>query len=226
MNNPGFFKMVFSYFFPISLEKYHSMYSGNLMVVLENGKKVLNTNDVNYSYNSLHRVFKTAFKKSKLTINKDAKVLILGMGGGSIIQILREDYLLSASIKLIEIDPIIIEIACKEFGIKRFDPLDIVEMDALTFINENTEVYNLICVDIFINDRVPEKFLTVEFIQKIVNSLELGGSIYFNFMIPNDRIKTIFEDIFSFLLVKKDHGISNVFYLDLEENNKVLIVKK
>lgn len=226
MNEPGFFKKAFSYFFVIQLQKYKSIYSDTLIIAVENGKKVLNTNDVNYSYNSLHRVFKTAFKKSKLIIKQDTKALILGLGGGSIIQILREDYLLSAPIKLIEIDPIIIEIATTEFGINRYSPLDIVEEDAFDFINKNTEVYDLICMDIFINDCVPEKFLTINFIEKLVKSLELGGSIYFNVMLPNKRFKSIFMEIFTYLLRNKNKEITDVYYLKLEENNKVLIVKK
>lgn len=226
MNNPRVFKKIFSYFFAVPLQKYTSIYSGNLMVALENGKKVLNTDDVNYSYNSLHRVFKTAFRKSKLTIKKDNKVLILGLGGGSIVQILREDYLLTAPIKLIEIDPIIIQIASLEFGISKYDPLEIVEMDALEYIKINTEVYDLICIDLFINDQVPEKFLSTQFMQKVLNSLQSGGSIYYNIMVPSARFKAMFEEIFSFLQVNKGQEIADVYYLELEQNNKVLIVNK
>src|SRR6187431_2170171 len=140
----NFFTRIWSFIAPITLKKYHSQYSGNLYVSLENGKKVLNTSQVNYSFNSLHRVFKKAFSKTNLKIPHEAKVLMLGLGAGSIVQIIRKEYRSNASIIAVEIDPVIIEIAKAEFGIEQLQPIRLVLEDATLYMNHHNEKFDLI----------------------------------------------------------------------------------
>lgn len=190
MKQPGIFKIILSYLFPIHLRKYPSQYSGDLYITLENGKKMLNTHTVNYSFNSLHRVFKHAFKKTRLQINNHDSTLLLGLGGGSIVQILRKDYEISGPIAVVEIDPAIIMVATEEFNIHQYNPITIHEMDAFEFVQDNQDTFNLICVDLFIQDIVPAKFLSIDFVQKLLDALQKDGTIYFNIMLSNETIQT------------------------------------
>src|SRR5688572_24948220 len=138
LSHPGFVKKIASYFFEIRLRKYLSDFSGEIWVSLEQGRKVLNTPSVNYSFNSLHRVFKQAFRQTKLDTRKIKSTLILGLGGGSIIHILRKNYGLEGEIVAVEIDPVIIEIAKTEFNIDSFNPIHIELADAAQFVDSTS----------------------------------------------------------------------------------------
>jgi spermidine synthase len=226
MDQTSYIKKLFSYFSGVLLRKYISNYSGNLYIMLENGKKVLNTDQVNYSYNSLHRVFKTAFARSGLKADPIDHTLILGLGGGSILQILREDYNLKTPITIVEIDPVIIEIARREFNIDQYSPIHIIEADAMEYVENNTIQHNLVCIDLFINENVPSEFLNIAFMQKLLSATTISGSIYFNIIVAGKQVKEKLAEIRKFLEQKKGTEISDSYSLELEENNLVLVVKK
>ncbi len=215
-----------SYFWDIPLKKYESLLSGELTIALVNGRKVLNTQRVNYSYSSLHKVFQAVFKKSHLKNHLPQQVLMLGLGGGSIVEILRRDYGSIAPITVIEIDPVIIDIAKLEFNIDQYKPIDIIQMDAIDYINNSPAIYDMICIDIFINELVPDPFLTNDFVQRLIHILDQGGWIYFNIMISNTGLQSKFDGILEFLRRKKGHEIAEVTFYEIEENNRVLVVRK
>ncbi len=221
--NP-FFK-IWSFFLPIRLKIYPSDYSNQLEVAIEDGVKVLNTKAVNYSFNSLHRIFKEAFKKSNLHINHNSRVLMLGLGAGSIVKIIRKEYASKALITAVEIDPVVVDIATREFKIKEWgNPIHIINMDAFDFVQETKTHYSLICVDIFIHDIVPDKFLSSHFLLKAVHLLEQGGQLYFNFMDSNEAGIQQFKNLISDL--KNVSSITRVEQLYLEKNNQVLVVTR
>jgi spermidine synthase len=208
----------------IPLRKYHSNYSGNLYITMENGKKVLNTDTVNYSFNSLHRVFQEAFAKSSLVKGANLNTLILGLGAGSIIQILRKEYQMTGNITAVDIDPIIIEIAKSEFNIHQFDPVKLVQADALDFLKTDLDSYHLICMDLFINEEVPMQFLNIEFIKNLLTRLTPHGRLYINIMLVNGQIKKSFHLMYD--EIKQGAELNEVQLLQLEENNVVLMVIK
>ena len=88
-------KKLISYIFPIT-RKVESEYSGSLELTVFNGKKVLDTLNTNYSYGSLQRVLN--YSMDQLELDKTNNVLILGLGGGSVIQTLREEKKLTGKI--------------------------------------------------------------------------------------------------------------------------------
>jgi spermidine synthase len=221
----NFFLKIISYLVPITLKTYRSSISGELLIVAENGKKVLNTRQVNYSFNSLHRIFKAAFKKTGLPLSNDSKVLMLGLGAGSIAHIIRNEYQSKASITAIEIDPVVIEIAKTEFGIEQLQPIYIVQGDAIEYVLNLTSNFDIICVDLFVQDRVPQKFLHAEFIDQLITSLNPGGKIYFNFMDCSAELTGLFNQRVEALNTSK-HSFSSIVQLNLEENNRVLVVTK
>ncbi|MBT8393734.1 MAG: spermine synthase, partial [Bacteroidia bacterium] len=103
-----------SYIYPIT-KKVESKYSGTLEITWHNGKKHLNTKNANYSYGSLQKILKFGLQKIDLSNCKD--ILILGLGGGSVIDTLVKDFEYENHITAIEIDPVIIEIAKEEFNL-------------------------------------------------------------------------------------------------------------
>ena len=79
-----------------------------------NGKKVLDTQNTNYSYGNLGKVLKKALNHTPTNfLSENASILILGMGAGDVIQQLQNNFKSNAHITAVEIDPVIIEIVLK-----------------------------------------------------------------------------------------------------------------
>lgn len=166
-----------SYLYPIS-KKVPSIYSGLLEITWFNGKKHLNSKNAIYSYGSLQKVLKYGLKKLDLQACKE--VLILGMGGGSVIKTLRDDFNYKHNITAVEIDPSIIEIARTEFEMEASKELKIICEDAQFFIQLNTFKYDLIIIDLYIDTKVPSPFLKSYFWQNLVAACSKKGQLLFN----------------------------------------------
>ncbi len=100
-----------SYIYPIT-KKVESKYSGTLEITWHNGKKHLNTINANYSYGSLQKILK--FGLQNIDVSNCKKILILGLGAGSVIDTLIKDFKYKNHITALDIDPVIIEIAKAE----------------------------------------------------------------------------------------------------------------
>jgi spermidine synthase len=172
-------KRLLSYLFPISFKKYDSSLNGTLELNLVNGKLVLDTKFSNYSYGSLQRILHTGLQAIKFN-NNIRRVLILGLGGGSVIQTIRENFKSDALIVAVDIDPKIIDIAINEFNINRFKNVTIIQDDALSYIENSNDTFDLIIVDIFIGDTIPKIFTEVQFINSTVHHLNTDGKLIYN----------------------------------------------
>jgi len=98
------------------------------------------------------------------------EILILGMGGGSVIKTLQDDFKYENIITAIDIDPVIIKIAKEEFDIVENENLKIICEDAQLFMQFNTRKFDLIIIDLFIDIKVPSPFLETAFWQNLVNT--------------------------------------------------------
>lgn len=67
-------KNLLSYILPFVTHK-QSEYNGNLNIMLVNGKKLLNTQDANYSFGSLHRIMRFALGEIAYTGQEDILLL-------------------------------------------------------------------------------------------------------------------------------------------------------
>lgn len=176
-------KKYLSYFYPISIKKLKGEYHSVLEVTWENGKLILNTENANYSYGSLHQVFKKAFHFFNLSLTPTDKVLILGFGAGSVKKILRTQYHFNEKITGVEFDKKIIELAYDYFKIPyNNQKFNLVYDDALHFIKQNNKQYSVIIVDLFKDIEVPEEFLQKTFFESLLKCKTKNGVIFFNFI--------------------------------------------
>jgi spermidine synthase len=108
-------KKLLSYLYPITkmVETHHN---GMVEITYDQGKKVLDSTNANYSYGSLQRILKHGLQQ--IDLNNTRHILLLGLGGGSVIKTLRNEFQYEHKITAVEIDEIIIQIAFKEFNIK------------------------------------------------------------------------------------------------------------
>ena len=200
-------KRLLSYIYPVT-KTIISKYSGPLEITWYNGKKHLNSKNANYSYGSLQRILKFALEK--IDLSKVNSVLILGMGGGSVIETLRDHFNYAKHIDAVEIDPIIIEIAKNEFKISESETLKIHRKDAFDFVKTNDEKFDLIIVDLFIDLMVPDKFLSSKFWDNVMKSKSSTGVLIFNASVidsKSDAIKTL-----------TDYIKTKIFRVDVHEN--------
>lgn len=166
-----------SYLFPI-IRRIPSEHSGYLEVTLSNGRKVLDSSNANYSYGSLQRILR--FGLSKIPLKASDHVLLLGLGGGSVVATLRQEFQFAGHITAVDIDPAVIQIARQEFGIVPAPNLRIACADAFDFVKTQPETHAVIIVDLFIDNRVPDPFLSAEFWQHIADKTAPGGWVIFN----------------------------------------------
>ena len=211
-------KRLLSYIYPVT-KTIESKYSGKLEITWYNGKKHLNSANANYSYGSLQRILKFGLKK--IDLSKVNSVLILGLGGGSVIETLRQDFNYSKLIEAVELDSVIIDIAKTEFGIEQNETLKIHCADAYEFVKDHSKTFDLIIVDLYIDLDVPNKFLDFKFWDHILALKNSSGSIIFNAAVKVSKADKIIS-ISNYLKTK-------VFKVELYDNvnntNTVIIAK-
>jgi predicted membrane-bound spermidine synthase len=164
-------------------KNYSTKYNGILEVVRSGGKKYLDSANANYSYGSLQEIFLTILDTLMFendVFQKAERILLLGLGGGCVVEMLRNHYKTKAEIWAVEIDEAVICIAENEFGIKGGEKLHIICADAEEFIASETSQYDIILVDIFLDSTVPPQFLRREFFVQLSLRLKTGGKIVFN----------------------------------------------
>src|SRR5690606_26298728 len=147
-------KRLTSYLYPI-IKKIESDINGTLEITWYNGKKHLNSKNANYSYGSLQRILR--FGLEKIDLSKVHSVLLLGLGGGSVIETLRKDVDYQKNITAIDIDPVIINLAIDEFHLNSNGDLDIICDDAFHFIVLSNNTFDFIIIDLFIDTEVPKQ---------------------------------------------------------------------
>ncbi len=178
-----------SYIYPIT-KKVESKYSGTLEITWHNGKKHLNTKNANYSYGSLQKILK--FGLQKIDVSNCKNILILGLGAGSVIDTLIKDFKFKNHITALDIDPVIIEIAKTEFNLSENKNLKIICDDAVRYMNQNKNLFDLIIVDLFIDTEVPEFFFNSSLWNNLIQSNSEKGSILFNASLQNNNNKKLF----------------------------------
>lgn len=172
-------RRLLSYLFPKTLEISSSKYNPRLEVTLENGKLMLNAERVNYAFGKLDEVWRSAFSQIGLKKMKPRNLLILGLGPGNVVQIVNR-ILPDCKITGVEIDGEVIRLGKKYFGLGTYANLEIAEADAVEFVAGCTERFDLICIDLFVEDAVPHGAEQEEFIRNCRRLLSPGGLLLFN----------------------------------------------
>ncbi|WP_231373960.1 spermidine synthase [Aureivirga marina] len=211
-------KKYFSYVFPLT-KKIPSEFSGNLEITWYNGKKYLNTKNANYSYGSLQKILH--FGLEKISLKNYNSILILGMGGGSVIQTLRNDFHFKKKITTLDIDPKIIEIAKSEFGIHENENLEILCEDAFHFV-EKKLIFDGIIIDLFIDSNVPEKFYKKDFWKNVMKNISKNGFIIFNASLEN----TIQNELENIQKLLEENGFQISIFEKVENTNTLVLALK
>lgn len=212
-------KKLLSYFWPIR-KKVSTDYSGNIEILWINGKPFLNAQNATYSFGNLQRILEAAV--SDMDFSSVKNILILGLGGGSIVNSLREKFNHTGKITCVEIDKKMIGIAKREFSLLRFSNVYIENEDAFDFVKHHNDIFDLIIVDVFIDITVPKKFYTQEFLQNIDKLLSPNSRLVFNMGI-GDIGETVKNNVVAFF---KKSGSRVKLFENFMGANVVLIANR
>jgi spermidine synthase len=114
------------------------------------------------------------------------RVLMLGLGGGAIPSYFGR-FLPDAAIDTVELDPGVIDVAKKYFGIRETSRSRLYESDGRVFLNRHSEPYDLIMVDAFTGSYIPFHMMTKEFYQLVRERLAPQGVAAFN-ILPGSKL--------------------------------------
>jgi spermidine synthase len=107
------------------------------------------------------------------------KVLMLGLGGGSISTYLGR-HMPELPIDTVEIDPGVITAAKQYFGIRETPKVRYLEGDGRVYLTRHKEPYDLVLVDAYFGGYVPFHLLTKEFYALLKQRLTPNGAAVFN----------------------------------------------
>jgi spermidine synthase len=123
-----------------------------------------------------------AYLHTPLALKPDAaRTLIIGLGGGSVVKRMWRDYP-EMRVDVVELDPEIVEIAHRFFGLPRDERIRVFVDDGRAFLETCSETYDVVIVDAFDEDRVPRPLTTEEFLRLARDRLSPDGVVAYNFI--------------------------------------------
>jgi len=218
------FKQLLSYILPINIFQIESEINQNLEVTWNDGKLVLDSKNTNFSFGSLERVMQIGLNMiGKEQITNYNSALVLGVGGGSIIKLLQDEFHFNGKINGVELDPKIITIANQYFNLHKRKNVEITIMDAFEFVKNSEKKYDLIIVDIFQDKIMPDFLFSETFVTGLHKNLSENGSILFNSIVT---LSTEFErnSVYLKLIEKKFSSVTKLS--KVEGDNELFILHK
>lgn len=208
-------KQLLSYVYEFDIESVGSAVNEVLHISYSRGRYQLSTENAIYSFGDLYTNFYYAFDRldlEKLAINN---VLILGFGLGSIPLMLEQNFKQNYNYTGVEIDEEVIYLANKYVTSELESAIEMVCTDALMFLEINEEKYDMICVDLFLDDIIPEQFEQQDFLINVKNRLSENGVLLYNRLALTSQDQLESETFFEmeFLPV-----FPNGRYLDVDGN--------
>jgi spermidine synthase len=144
---------------------------------------------------------------------KPQAVLIIGLGGGTIPRALRQ-LLPDTRIDVVEIDPAVVRVASRYFGFAAGGNTHVIESDGRVYVKRalrGTQRYDLIMLDAFDHEYIPEHLLTQEFLQEVKSLLAPGGVLAANTFSSSglyDHESVTYEKVFEkFFNLKRENRV-------------------
>ncbi|HEV2130041.1 MAG TPA: fused MFS/spermidine synthase [Longimicrobiaceae bacterium] len=110
----------------------------------------------------------------------DARILFVGLGGGAMPMYVRQ-VLPDAHIEVVELDPLIVDLARRYFGFRPDSQLVVHTGDGRAFIEQAPSgSYDLIVLDAFSDDYIPYALTTRQFLEAVRARLTRGGVVVSN----------------------------------------------
>ncbi|MDQ3064763.1 MAG: fused MFS/spermidine synthase [bacterium] len=178
-----------------------TLYNGrqaNLLVMdgtsYQSGAYLDGTNEPVFSYIR-------AMYESAINYNSPKNILVIGGGAYTLPMVLAEA-LPDSQVDVVEIDPVMDEIASNYFGFEKLSNINIYHEDGRRYLNRHSEAYDLIFLDAFSSLTPPFHLTSREAVERIKKNLNPQGAVVVN--VPGDyygqlvgSIKQTYKSVFS-----------------------------
>ncbi len=165
------------------IEEVESDFNGKIQVLGSvEGPRVF-VDGVLQSGRLMRSVWSTGIGRVKTKLKDVDQALILGLGAGSAAEVIKK-YYPSATITGLDIDPEMINVGKKYLKLEGIVGLTTVIADAEGWTSINSKKtpgkYDLILIDLFHGERIPEKFYQEKFLENVKRLLKENGVVAFN----------------------------------------------
>jgi spermidine synthase len=199
------FKKILSYLVDIQLDKASTDLNPVLDLSLRKGRFYLTTTNAVYSYGDLYDNFLKAFQQIDFRENKFEKLLVLGFGLGSVPFMLERVFHQRFTSMGVEADAKVLEWAQRYALPELANPIQLTQADAFVFVENCKEKFDLIVMDVFLDDLVPTQFDSANFLEKTKALLSEKGLLLFNRLADTEAAlesthrfyETTFKSVFS-----------------------------
>ncbi|HMR44593.1 MAG TPA: hypothetical protein PKC40_12200 [Saprospiraceae bacterium] len=175
-----FWKKLLSYFFEIHIESTSGEFNSHLYVSLKNGRYQLCSENAIYSFEDLYTNFLKAFATIEWTKLEVKNVLVLGFGLGSVVQILEKNFGKKFHYTGVEADETVLYLAHKYVLPKIQSPVELVCTRAENFVLQTTRKFDLILMDVFLDDKIPPDLQTTFYLSALKERLSKSGLLLYN----------------------------------------------
>lgn len=144
------------------------------------------------------------------------RVLIAGLGGGSLPSALTTLFP-EAQIDVIEIDQAVVNVAKEFFDFEETDQVSVIVNDARVYVKRAAlleKKYDLVILDAFTGDYIPEHLLTLEFLQEVRSIMTPDGVLVANtfstsrfYDHESETYQRVFGEFFNFKLPSSGNRI-------------------
>ncbi|MEK7166241.1 MAG: methyltransferase domain-containing protein, partial [Patescibacteria group bacterium] len=153
----------------------------------------------------IESLYINGFKKFEISNKKAVKrVLILGVGGGTVVQLISKKFP-QANITGIDIDPVIVEVGKEYFNLGTVKNLQLIIGDVLDDSINLGKNFDLVIVDLFKGYKIPKDLGKEKILRKIRSTLAKDGLVIFNRLYFQtykieadlflDNVQQIFQDV-------------------------------
>jgi hypothetical protein len=184
---------VLSYLMPVLLDRGTDPVHGELLLHVRKGRHMLGTRDTLYSWDDQYMNFVWALEKVDFSAWQRPRILLIGVGLGSVPYILEKRFRQPFVMDGVEIHPLAVRWAKKYTLPVLTQPVTLHTGDGVAFVQDalkSGNTYDLVIVDVCVEDRVPVEMERREFLEALHTLLESGGGIMFN------RFYSTFKDQF------------------------------
>ncbi len=148
---------------------------------------------------------------------KPARVLIVGLGGGSLPRFLHAQFQ-EVTVDVVEIDAEVVKVAREFCGLVEDERLRVFVDDGRDFIEDCVGAYDVIILDSFDADSIPAHLATLEFLHAVQKALTPQGIVIANVWGPT------FNPIYAEMLATYRAAFADVYILDVPAPGTKLFV--
>ncbi|MEO6508687.1 MAG: fused MFS/spermidine synthase [Patescibacteria group bacterium] len=202
---------------PFKKNQFPSKVNDPISVGRSFGKKAIFIGAVPQSGGEFNQMWAVVIENIKHRSFHPKTCLMLGVAGGTAINILKKTYP-EISITGVELDPVILQVA-KDNSFFVIDSSITIELDdAIEWVKKDTKKYDLIIVDLYHGDLNPSKARQKSFLQNVKNLLKENGVVLYNCHFQRNKE----EDYITFRNIV-DKLFFNVEEVFIFPKNKILL---